>query len=53
MKIVDMSDFTHRSLESSSLVSIASIAAYYRNNIGKLNNLLNKDYSINSTSLEL
>jgi len=48
-----MSDFTHRSLEFSSLISIASIAAYYRNNIGKINNLLHKDYSVDSTSLEL
>lgn len=52
MKIVDQADFTYRNLESDDSISIASIAAWYRNNIGQLNSLIGKDYTLNS-SLEI
>jgi hypothetical protein len=55
-KIVDVADSIYRDeINQDSSVSIASIAAWLRfgTNLGQLNNLLNTDFSINSSSLEI
>lgn len=55
MKIVDLSDQIFRSLASPDDINIPSIAAFLRfnTNLGKLNNLLGTDFSINDTTLEI
>lgn len=53
IKIVDMADEIYRELGEPSDVSIASIAFWLRSNVGKLNILLNKNYEISSTDLEI
>ncbi len=55
MYIVDLSDQTFRNLSSPEDISISSVAAYYRFgvNLGKLNSLIGKAYSIDNTSLEI
>jgi hypothetical protein len=51
-KIVDYSNATYLELEEDSDISIASIANWFRNNFSLLNNILNKNYSLN-LSLEI
>lgn len=52
-KIVDIADELYRELAEPTDLSIASIAFWLRTNLGKLNILLNKNYSINTTDLEV
>lgn len=52
-KIVDISDEIYRELGEPEDISIASIAFYLRTNIGSLNVLLNKSYTINTSTLEI
>lgn len=52
-KIVDIADEIYRELLNPSDLSIASISFWLRTNLGKLNILLNKTYSINTTDLEI
>lgn len=53
--IVDIADEIYRESDSDSQHSIPSIAAWLRfsGNIGALNNLINTEYSINSSDLEI
>lgn len=55
MKLVDLADQTYRNLSSPDDISIPSIAAYYRFgvNLGELNSLLGKNYSVDENSLEI
>ncbi len=52
-KIVDISDELFNELGEPDDISIASVAFWLRTNIGSLNVLLNKDYSINQSTLEI
>ena len=52
-KIVDIADEIYRELGEPTDISIASVAFWLRTNLGKLNILINKTYSINSTDLEV
>jgi homoserine dehydrogenase len=52
-KIVDISDELYREMGEPSDLSVASIAYWLRTNIGKLNVLLNKAYSIDESTLEI
>ena len=52
-KIVDISDEIYRELGEPSDVSISSIAFWLRTNLGKLNILINKKYTINTLDLEV
>lgn len=52
-KIVDIADEIYRELGEPDDISIPSIAFWIRTNIGKLNIILNKNYSINTTNLEI
>ena len=52
-KIVDIADEIYRELGEPSDVSIPSIAFWLRTNIGKLNILINKRYTINTLDLEI
>ena len=52
-KIVDISDELFNELGEPDDISIASVAFWLRTNIGSLNVLLNKDYSINESTLEI
>lgn len=52
-KIVDISDEVYRELGEPDDISIASVAFWLRTNIGSLNVLINKDYSINQSTLEI
>ena len=52
-KIVDIADEIYRELGEPSDVSIPSIAFWLRTNLGKLNILINKRYSINTLDLEV
>lgn len=52
-KIVDIADEIYRELGEPDDVSIPSIAFWLRTNLGKLNILLNKAYSINTINLEV
>jgi hypothetical protein len=52
-KIVDIADEIYRELGEPEDISIASIAFWLRTNLGKLNILINKQYSINSLDLEV
>jgi hypothetical protein len=53
MKIVDIADEIHRELGSPSDLSIPAIAFYVRTNIGALNNRLNTDFDVNSSTFEI
>ena len=53
MKLVDAANSLYLTLGTPSNVSIPAICAYYRNNYGEINSLLGKDYSVDSTTLEL
>lgn len=53
MKIVDAANSLYLTLGQPDNISIPSIAAYYRNNIGELNNLLNISFEVDSSTLEL
>lgn len=55
MKVVDLSDQIVRNLNNPSDISIPSVAAFLRfdTNLGKINNLLKTDYSIDPNSLEI
>jgi hypothetical protein len=52
-KIVDISDELFNELGEPDDISIPSVAFWLRTNIGSLNVLLNKDYSINQSTLEI
>ena len=52
-KIVDISDEIYRELGEPSDISITSIAFWLRTNLGKLNILINKKYTINTLDLEV
>jgi hypothetical protein len=52
-KIVDISDELFNELGEPDDISIATVAFWLRTNIGSLNVLLNKSYTINESSLEL
>lgn len=52
-KIVDIADEIYRELGGPDDISIPSIAFWLRTNLGKLNILINKTYSINSLDLEV
>ena len=52
-KIVDISDEIYRELGEPSDLSLASIAFWLRTNLGKLNILINKKYTINTLDLEV
>jgi hypothetical protein len=52
-KIVDISDEIYRELGEPSDISIPSVAFWLRTNLGKLNILINKRYSINTLDLEV
>jgi len=52
-KIVDISDELFNELGEPDDISIASVAFWLRTNIGSLNVLINKDYSINQSTLEI
>jgi hypothetical protein len=53
MKIVDMAQEIYFELGQPSDLSVPAISYWLRNNIGILNNKLNKDIVINDTTLEL
>lgn len=55
MKIVDLSSEIYDELNQDSMVSIPSIATYLRggSNLGKLNELINTNFTIDSNSLEI
>ena len=53
MKIVDYSSDTFLLLNEPSDLSLASIAAFYRNSLGEINNLIHSSYTIDSTTYEL
>jgi hypothetical protein len=52
-KIVDISDELFNELGEPDDISIATVAFWLRTNIGSLNVLLNKPYTINESSLEV
>ena len=52
-KIVDIADEIYRELGEPTDVSIPSIAFWLRTNLGKLNILINKKYTINTLDLEV
>jgi hypothetical protein len=52
-KIVDISDELFNELGEPDDISIATVAFWLRTNIGSLNVLLNKPYTINQSSLEV
>jgi hypothetical protein len=52
-KIVDIADEIYRELGEPSDVSIPSVAFWLRTNLGKLNILINKRYTINTLDLEI
>lgn len=53
IKIVDIADEIYRELGEPEDISIASIAFWLRTNLGKLNILIDKKYSINQIDLEI
>ena len=53
MKIVDIADEIFRELDQPLEVSIPQIAFWIRVNVGTLNNLINSEYAINTTTLEI
>jgi len=52
-KIVDIADELYREMGEPSDLSIASVAYWLRTNIGDLNITINKEYTINETTLEI
>jgi len=52
-KIVDIADEIYREMAEPEDISIPSIAYWLRTNIGDLNIIINKNYSINGTTLEI
>ena len=53
MKIVDIADEIFRELDQPKDVSIPQIAFWIRVNVGSLNNLINTEYAIDTTTLEI
>ncbi len=54
MKIVDLSNSVFKTeLNEDSSISLPSITAYFRYNLGDLNNLLGASFKLNSTNLEI
>ncbi len=53
MKVVDIANEVYMELGKPKELSIPPIVFWLRNNIGALNNNLNQDFSVNSTSLEI
>ena len=52
MKIVDIADELFRELSSPSEISVPAISFWLRTNIGKLNNLISSELTIDSTTKE-
>lgn len=53
MKVVDIANEIYMELASPSNTSVAAIAFWVRSNIGRLNNYLNENFSINGTTFEI
>ena len=53
MKIVDIADEIFRELDQPSDASIPQIAFWIRVNVGTLNNLINTEYTIDTSTLEI
>ena len=53
MKVVDIAEETFRELGEPSTISVPAIATWLRNNIGGLNNAINTEFEINTSSLEI
>jgi len=53
MKIVDIADEIFRELDQPTDASIPQIAFWIRVNVGTLNNLINTEYTIDTTTLEI
>ena len=53
MKVVDIADEVFRELGNPTTISIPAIAFWLRTNFGGLNNSINRDFSIKSSTLEL
>ena len=53
MKIVDIADEIFRELDQPKDVSVPQIAFWIRVNVGSLNNLINTEYAIDTTTLEI
>jgi DNA-directed RNA polymerase specialized sigma subunit len=53
MKVVDIADAIFRELGEPSSISIPAITFWVRENVGKLNNAINTEFSVNPTSLEI
>jgi hypothetical protein len=53
MKVVDIADDIYRDLGEPDDTSIPPIAYWLRNNVGKLNSAINKQYYVDDTSLEI
>jgi len=52
MKIVDIADELFRELSSPSEISVPAISFWLRTNVGKLNNLISSELTIDSTTKE-
>ena len=53
MKVVDIADQIFRELGEPTSLSIPPITFWIRSNVGRLNNAINTEFSVNSTSLEI
>lgn len=53
MKVVDIANEIYMELASPSNTSVAAIAFWVRSNIGRLNNFLNENFSIDTTTYEI
>lgn len=53
MKVVDIADQIYRELAEPDDISIASVAYWLRSNIGSLNNYINQDFYVDSSTLEI
>ena len=53
MKVVDIANEIYMELASPSNTSVAAIAFWVRSNIGRLNNFLNENFSIDATTYEI
>ena len=53
MKVVDIAEETYRELGEPSTISVPAIASWLRNNIGGLNNAINTEFSVDSSTLEI
>lgn len=53
MKVVDIADQIFRELGEPTSLSIPAITFWIRSNVGRLNNAINTEFSVNSTTLEI